>query len=281
MMLEPSSLDYLIIGHVAKDNTRDGPALGGTVSYAGLTALSMGYRVGAITSCREQFDLSSLEGIQIVRQSSQKTTTFENIYTSSGRIQKLLAKADDLEPDIVPTAWRSPKLVHLGPIARELDPTWIEFYPSAFIGITPQGWLRNWDSSGHIYLSNWKTLRGILNRVDAIVLSIEDLGYKEDAALEMAQHCRVLAVTRADQGASVFWNGKRSDLPTMEVQEIDSTGAGDIFAAVFFIRLYETGNPCEAGRFANWIASNSITRKGILSAPATTDVELARNRSHP
>ncbi len=281
MMLEPSPLNYLIIGHVAKDITTDGIVLGGTVSFAGRTALSMGYCVGAITSCWEDFDLSLLEGIQLSCLPSPKTTSFENIYTSKGRIQKILAKATDLGPDSVPPEWRSTELVHLGPIAREVDPTLIDFFPSAFVGVTPQGWLRRWDPSGYIHLVNWKTIKEILARADAVVLSIEDLMNDEDAVLELAKHCRVLAITRAAQGASIFWNGKRSDLPTLEMDEIDPTGAGDIFAAVFFSFLFESGSPIEAGRFANWVASTSITRKGIHSTPTSAELELARSRIYP
>jgi len=281
MMLEPSPIDYMIIGHVAKDITTDGPSLGGTVSYAGRTALSMGYRVGAITSCWEHFDLSALEGIQIVRQPSRMTTAFENIYYSGGRTQKLLSKAMDLVPDSVPPHWLSTGLIHLGPIAREVDPGIIELFPSAFIGVTPQGWFRHWDSSGHIQLTDWKTVKDILARVDAVVLSIEDMMNDEEAVLEMAQHCQVLAVTRAAQGVSIFFEGRHSDLPAMEVQEIESTGAGDIFAAIFFIRFYETGDPFEAGQFANRVASISVTRKGIRSTPTKAELELVRNEIYP
>lgn len=281
MTLEFSPVDYLIIGHVAKDITTDGPSLGGTVSYASRTALSTGYRVGVITSCEEHFDLSKLEGMQIFRQPSSKTTTFENIYSRGGRTQKILERATDLGPECVPSNWLATDLIHLGPIACEVDPTLIELFPSTFIGITPQGWLRRWDPSGHIQLANWEVIREILSKADAVVLSIEDIKNDEDAVEELARHCRVLAVTRAAKGASLFWKGQRSDLPTMKVEEIDSTGSGDIFAAIFFIRLFETGNPYEACQFANQVASISITRKGIQGTPTTTELETLRNRFQP
>jgi sugar/nucleoside kinase (ribokinase family) len=278
MTLEYSTVDYLIIGHVAKDITADGPTLGGTVSYASRTALSMGYRVGIITSCEEHFDLKKLEGIQIFRQPSSKTTTFENIYSQGRRTQKLLARAADLGPECVPSSWLATDLIHLGPIACEVDPTLIEFFPSTFIGITPQGWLRKWDPSGHIQLENWQVIRELLSKAEAVVLSIEDMRNDESAVQEIAQHCNLLVVTRGAQGASLFWKGQRSELPTMEIDEIDSTGSGDIFAAVFFIHLFETGDPYAACQFANHAASMSIARRGIQSTPTTAELESVKSR---
>jgi sugar/nucleoside kinase (ribokinase family) len=109
---------------------------------------------------------------------------------------------------------------------------------------------------------------------------MEDLNDDEDAAREMALHCNVLAVTRAAQGASLYWQGQRSDLPGLNVAEIDSTGSGDIFAAAFFIRLRETDNPIEAGQFANTVAAASITRRGVQSTPTPAELKLAKCRIH-
>ena len=38
-------IDYLIIGHVTQDITPNGPMIGGTASYASLTARALGMRV--------------------------------------------------------------------------------------------------------------------------------------------------------------------------------------------------------------------------------------------
>jgi len=281
MIPEPPSIDYLVIGHVAKDDRANGTVLGGTVSYAGRTALSMGYHVGVITSCSEDFDLSLLDGIQIYRYPSKETTVFNNIYTTEGRVQRILLKASNLVPESVPQNWRSIKIVHLGPIANEVDPALFDTFPSAFIGISPQGWLRRWDSSGHIQLVSWKTIKEWLGRANAVVLSTEDLMNDEDAAQEISQYCRVLALTRAAQGASIYWNGHRTNLPTLQVEEVDPTGAGDIFAAVFFILLHETGDPYKAAQAANWAASISTTRKGVESTPTMAELELIRNGIRP
>lgn len=51
-------VDYLVIGHVTQDLTPSGPVLGGTAAYAALTARAMGLRVGVVTACHPETDLS-------------------------------------------------------------------------------------------------------------------------------------------------------------------------------------------------------------------------------
>jgi sugar/nucleoside kinase (ribokinase family) len=54
---------------------------------------------------------------------------------------------------------------------------------------------------------------------------------------------------------------------------VDATGAGDIFAAAFFIRLYKTRDPWEAARFATLLASHSVTRVGLDGIPTAREIE--------
>jgi sugar/nucleoside kinase (ribokinase family) len=276
MVLDSPSLDYLIIGHIARDLTASGAVVGGTVAYAGLTALAFGLRVGAITSVNEDIDLSPLTGIQLTRLATRQSTTFSNRYMQNGRVQHLLSKATDIGPQAIPIDWRRAKIVHLGPIAQEVDPQLMNRFPNAFIGITPQGWLRHWGTDGRVSLIHWSAIKGILPEADAVILSSEDLQGLEEVECEMARHCRLLVVTRASRGARLFWKGEVYDLPAPQVLEVDSTGAGDIFAAAFFIQMQQTQDPLEAGRIANTIAAASVTRQGVRSSPTPREIEAAR-----
>jgi sugar/nucleoside kinase (ribokinase family) len=57
------------------------------------------------------------------------------------------------------------------------------------------------------------------------------------------------------------------------VAEIDTTGAGDIFAAAFFFRLYTTRDPWEAARFATQLAAISVTRTGLQAIPTSEEIQ--------
>jgi sugar/nucleoside kinase (ribokinase family) len=271
-------IDYLVIGHVSNDLTPNGSILGGTVAYAGLTAQALGVRVRVITSAEQGFDLDPLENMEVLQLPSKRTTTYENLYTSDGRAQILHARAADIGSEIVPPQWHRTDVVHLGPIANEVDPTLIEFFPSALLGITPQGWLRRWDEKGRVHLTGWDQISDLLPAANAVVISMEDLADDPQSAEDMAVYCEILAVTNAARGARVFWNGEKRDLPAPEVEEVDPTGSGDIFAAAFFVRLYQTDDPWEAARFANYLAAASVTRRGIDSTPTMEEIQAAYRR---
>ncbi|UCF62103.1 MAG: hypothetical protein JSV37_05265 [Anaerolineaceae bacterium] len=268
-------IDYLVIGHVSNDMTPKGPILGGTVAYAGRTAQALDLRVRAVTAAEKNIDLSQLEDIEIHNITANQSTTFENRYTSAGRVQILHGRASDISYQDVPQEWQSAHIVHLCPIADEVDATLIESFPDALMCITPQGWLRHWDEMGRVESRGWDHIRDLLPSADSVVISIEDLAGEVRAAQEMADRCKVLAVTDAARGAKVFWNGQRQDVPAPTVEEVDPTGSGDIFAAAFFVRLYQTDDPLEAARFANYLAATSVTRQGLASTPTADEIQDA------
>lgn len=281
-MLESTpDVDYLAIGHVARDLTPHGPVLGGTVSYAGLTAAALGLRVGVLTAAAAGQDLSPLAGLTLERRESPDTTTFENIYTPGARHQVLHARARPLGPADVPARWRAPRIVHLGPIADEVDPDLVDAFPGSLIGLTPQGWMRAWDADGRVRPKPWESAARLLPAAGAVVLSIDDLGGDEGLIDEMAGQCRLLVVTEGPRGARVYWNRDQRRLPAPTVEEIDPTGCGDIFAACFFVRLYQTRDPWEAARFANALAAAGVTRRGVQGVPTAADIAAASQQVLP
>jgi sugar/nucleoside kinase (ribokinase family) len=71
----------------------------------------------------------------------------------------------------------------------------------------------------------------------------------------------------------LYWNGDVRRFPAQEVTEVDPTGAGDIFAAAFFYRLYTTRDPWEAARFATQLATISVTRPGLRGVPTPEEIQ--------
>jgi hypothetical protein len=266
-------VDYLLVGHLTRDLTPLGPRVGGTAAFAALTARSLGLRVGIVTSWAADLPLGPLRDIPIVNYETEKSTTFENIQTPQGRIQYLRQIAPTLEMYMIPEAWRSAPIVHLGPVAQEVNPSLVRSFPAALIGVTPQGWLRNWDREGKVSPAEWPESAFVLGRAGAAIMSVEDVGGDEERIEEMAASCHVLAVTDAHHGSRVYWNGDVRHFKAPTVKEVDPTGAGDVYAAVFLSRLYTTRDPWEAGRFATQLASISITRIGLNGIPTQEEIQ--------
>jgi sugar/nucleoside kinase (ribokinase family) len=270
-VLEP--VDYLVIGHVAHDLTPDGPRLGGTVAYSALTARALGLRVGIVTASGPETSLEALNGIPIINVESPTSTTFENIYTEHGRVQYLRAQATRINFTNVPEAWQRASIIHLGPIANEMDVILPEGFSPALLGLTPQGWMRKWDSECRVSRTEWIDADSALVRAGAVVISREDVDGDDELIEHMAHQTPILAVTEDAAGAVLYWNGDRRRFRAPEVKEVDATGAGDVFAAAFFVRLFSTRDPWEATRFATLLASRSVTRVGLDGIPTPREIE--------
>lgn len=269
--LEP--LDYLVIGHVARDLTPQGPKLGGTAAYSALTARALGLRVGIVTAAGADVPLEALDGIPIIFIESDSSTTYENIYTEAGRVQYLRAQAARLELDRVPALWRSAPIIHLAPIADEVDSTLPNGFSPPLLGLTPQGWMRQWDSDGLVTARGWAGSESALVRAGAVVLSREDVNGDDVLIEHMAGQTRVLVVTEGAAGAVLYWHGDRRRFRAPTVREVDATGAGDIFATAFFVRYLNTRDPWEATRFATLLASHSVERAGLDGIPTKLEIE--------
>jgi sugar/nucleoside kinase (ribokinase family) len=266
-------IDYLMVGHVCRDLTPKGPILGGTVSYSALTARALGLRVGIVTACQPDLPMHELEGIPKAIHYADITTTFENIMTHHGRIQFLHHQAPILTQQDIPEAWRKAPIVHLGPIANEIDPKLARFFPDSLLCVTPQGWLRAWDENGRVHPGEWPESTYVLENSNIAILSVEDVQGDEERIEEMAASVKILAVTEGYNGARLYWNGDLRRFHARKVKETDPTGAGDIFATSFFYRYHTTRDPWEAARFATIIASHSVTRVGLQGVPTQSEIQ--------
>ena len=81
-------------------------------------------------------------------------------------------------------------------------------------------------------------------------------------------------VTLGPSGCQLTYAGKRADLPGYPVKPADLTGAGDVFAAAFFLRASDRRvSPVSAGRFANLVAALSLRGVGPDAIPPMAEIE--------
>ncbi len=273
-------VDYVVIGHLTRDLTPGGASLGGTVSYASVTAKALGLRVGMVTSWDEGLPLQNLDEIPIANRKTAQSTTFKNIETPAGRRQTIFAVAEALGYGDIPDTWRGAPIVHLGPVAQEVEPALCARFPDALVGVSPQGWLRAWDAEGHVTTLDWDEFihsdnYHSLSHADVTIISIEDVGRVNRRVEDLAAVCPILAVTDAANGSYLYWQGRVDHFPAPHVTESDPIGAGDIYAAAIIYRLRQTQDAPEAARFATHLAAYSVTRRGLDSAPRRVEIDHA------
>jgi len=264
--------DYLVIGHVTRDFKNEGYTIGGTVTYSSLCAKALGKNPVVLTACAHDLSLDELKAIPTIVKPSQKSTTFENVETQNGRKQVLYSIATSIEVNDIPMEYLSTDIVHIGPVADEVAPSVINAFPNSFICLTPQGWMRERDEFNHVQLKPRISADKLLVRADATVISVEDVRNDESRIHDYANIAKVLAVTEGYNGARVYWNGDVRHFSAPNVDVNDPTGAGDIFATVFFCHLYYTKDPWESARRAVMIASASVSRIGIKGVPTSKEI---------
>jgi hypothetical protein len=224
-------------------------------------------------------------GIQVAGPLSEQATTFENIYTPHGRIQYIRAVAPQIEPEAVPPAWiATTQIVLLGPVAQEFKGAeLLALFPHALIGVTPQGWLRAWDKQpyspdfGRVRPVLWENPEAVLSRASALILSKEDLPVGQSGQ-ELLQYyvklSKIVVLTQGVQDCIVYHSQGRIDyVPTLPAQEVDPTGAGDVFATAFLIKLHQTQDPLLAARFAHAAAACNIEKPGLEGVPTLAEIE--------
>jgi len=273
---ETADLDYLIIGHVTQDRVDGKLVLGGTTTYSGLIARNLGMRVGILTSAAfEPGLIDVLHGIQVARLPAEQTTRFVNTYHDGVREQRIEARAEPLGAEHLLPGWRAAPIVHLAPLAAELEPDLVELFPDALLGVTPQGWMRAWDESGLIRAVPWARAEAVLTRADAVIFSEQDVPDPDliDRYARLGRASGALIVTRGERGASVHREGEWRHFAAFRPRrQADPTGAGDVFAAAYLVHLKQTGDPYASADFANCVASFAIEKRHYHGIPSPEQV---------
>ena len=272
---------FLAIGHFCQDVAPNGYTIGGGAAYSTVTARNLGLGTHAVTSVAEDFNRKNpvLDRINVTYHDSIETTIFDNQYDQYGkRRQMILGIGDKLQPSHIPIELQNTGIVYLCPIADEVDPELVRCFKHSLIGVTPQGWMRQWGSSRQVRPKRWDTAEMILSHTDILVLSDEDILANPKDLDKYIQWTKIVVLTRGKNGAVLYENGQVIESSSYSVKEVDPTGAGDVFAAAFLINYYDTGSSVSALNFAHCVASFAVEGRGLTAIPT---LEQVKNRIRP
>ena len=270
---------YLAIGHTTIDLLPEGKSSpGGTVLYAMLTAERLGVPTALLTSSIElAAEIGHVRHVANIP--TAHTTTLRHTYVQGKREQTVCAVASFLTPAHIPRAWIDVPIVHIGPVLDECDPALIQHFPHALVGVTPQGWMRRWDTQlpAPMQAKPWQPEPALLERIGVLILSIEDIHGDHSIAAEYARSCPCVVVTEGKAGALLYVDGIPQHIPAYPANEVDSNGAGDVYTAAMLISLHETGDPVRAAHFAARVAAISV--EGFASSNIPTRAQVTDARS--
>jgi sugar/nucleoside kinase (ribokinase family) len=262
------SSEYTTVGHVTADVMADGSRRpGGGAFYSALQAARLGWRariltrgVGAeieqlLAPYRDELELEVLE--------APCTTTLATSVAARARSQRMLAWAGEIGADVAVDTG----ILHLAPVARETPASWRG--RASFVGLTPQGLVRTWAELGSPVVPAALARERVPARCDAIVISSDE---RESCAALLAHEAGsdrhgskpLIAVTDAAAPTELYLpGGETARVGVAAVAHpCDDIGAGDVFAAAFFIALAEGSAPQRAASFANAAAAVRIAGSG-------------------
>jgi hypothetical protein len=276
--------DYTTIGHVTVDVLEDGSRrVGGSAFYSALQAARLGRRTLIVTrglvSEIEQLLEPYRDELELQVQPAPQTTTLRTAGAGARRSQQLLAWAGPVSaPPLLDTA-----ILHFAPVARESPGHW--HGQADFVGLTPQGLAREWSADGRQIEPTPPTAEAaaIAASCDAVVINEHERDSCGGLIAAAGAAGAVVAITAGAHPNTILVPGRQAltlDVPTLD-RPIDDLGAGDVFAAAFFIALSEERSAPEAAGFANAAAAVRMSGAGSDAIGELAAIEARLSRVAP
>jgi 1D-myo-inositol 3-kinase len=267
---------FVAIGHVTFDHFGDAVRPGGAALYAAVTAHRLGRSAAILTSHGADFPLDDVPtAIEVVTLDAPATTVFEHATGEGERAMRVTATASPLAAADLPEDWRGAPIVLLAPVIQEVDPGFAADFDDATVAGAIQGWLRTLTDDGTVEPVAWASPNDVLARLQVLFLSAEDVRGQEAQVTEWVQRVPLAVVTIGAAGALLYVNGDRFEVRPRPAQEVDATGAGDVFATTFLLYYERDGDPWAAAEAATCAASLSVEGEGWSSVPDSATLEAA------
>ena len=279
-------LDLVVVGNLVVDDLvqADGTTrmrqAGGAVIYVALAARLCGLKVGIVSRVGSDYPRSMLDqlaarGIDLAGIQPMEGAGLRLWLLDEGAKRQVVHRLEGPshgqatpKPADLPDVWRDARAVHLAPMPFEDQLAWV----AAMAG-------RKMASRPHLSLDPFELLRDPLDRwrplldpLDVFLVSEDELlltGDVESSLRPLLRRQTALVLKQGSQGGVVWHQGERSVWSAQAQRVVDTTGAGDAFAAGFLTgRLRNEGiaQCAESGDRAAALAIGGIGAEGLLTA---------------
>ena len=279
---------------------------GGDTSNAAIAAARQGASVGYVTALgddeagRAFLELWAREGVDAsaVRIDPDAATGIYFIaHGESGHVFSYVRKGSaastlsvrDLPLDRI----RSAKALHVSGISQAISTSACDAVFAAIAAAREAGVIVSYDSNLRLKLWPLARARAIIHAAmalchiarpgfdDAIELSgLRDPDAIADFYLRLG--AEIVALTLGREGALVATVKERRRIPSIAVDFVDATGAGDCFDGAFLAEYLSTPDPFAAGRYAAVAAALSTRGYGAVAPiPRRAEVEAVLNPVPP
>lgn len=252
----------LVVGHVTRDFIRGETRLGGAASFSARVAATLGIKTALVTAAPLDFSLMAplraLSRLSIHVVPSPEVTTFELDYSGPRRRVIQRAVARPIRAEDIPTAWRDIPVAYVAPVAGECDRALVEGLRSRLICAGLQGWLRRPRTDGTVEPTIASEASQPPRGLTTAVFSEEDHPEAEFLAEQLGRQGLTVALTRGRRGSTVRQGPRRWDIPAAPANEVDPTGAGDVFGISLTLALARGASAPEAASAAAAIAARVV-----------------------
>jgi sugar/nucleoside kinase (ribokinase family) len=258
---------------------------GGGAFYSALQAARLGLRTLIVTRANRGELADLLEpyrdelSVQVLP--ADCTTTLVTSGRGSARHQRVLTWAGPITEALIlesPIAQVETSILHLAPVARETPNRWRGRAES--VCLTPQGLVRDWSCNGDISLIPLDP--GLLpEHFDAAVISAAEHDSCQELISTSAARGATVVETAGGEPTTIYLpNGTSVRQATPAITEPrDDLGAGDVFAAAFFVALrdglsasaaVDYGHAAAAVRISG-VGAHAVGDRRALAAIRATD----------
>jgi hypothetical protein len=218
-----------------------------------------------------------LAGLDVHALPANDVPRYVNTYDGAGnRTQRLLTTGEPIRLEVAPGPGPIDVLV-LAPAFDELDgmPAW----GARVRAVSLQGVLRAREGDRVVPRADaWRACEPFVTPGGFYFLSDEDTPAAATLAGRIAAAGATCFVTHAREGATRYAGSLVTHRPAFPAAAVEPTGAGDVFATSFAVRLAECGDADDAWTFALMAGALAVEGAGLDGIPqrAAIEARLAR-----